>query len=957
MAIADLVTRLTLNAKQFTSQFDQAIDQATVRAKSGGRQIGEGLSGEANAKLNEFASRIPIVGSALGGLSGPALAAAAGVGAISAALAFGIKEADAYAKESQKLDAVLQATGNNTGFTAQQLRALADEFETTAAIGAEEFLAAERQLASFGGVAGSIFRDTIELSADLAASFGGDVTSNAEKLGTVLQNLAGGDVDGLSKAFKFLGVETLNSIKALAESGKTYEAQQALIDALRSRIGGSAAAGSDNLTGDFFRLTDAIGDSARALATSSGAYDAARDYVKRLADEVGFLGSLFDKIGERRGAPAPFSVAAGAAQFPGLPGIDRLGNAGAVAAGRAAADAAKAERDKQRATEAAAKALTAQETAQKAATKAAEQQANALKKSLGDLKFQAETAGFTRAEVEKASLFRNLELQAGKALTPELRVQADLYFTIAQNAKATRDALADLGSGFAASAQAANDRVLAGLPGAVAGATKGLVPDAQNPEDRRRFEFTSNAFFEILSRGQGSFWDTFEQAGQRSAANVIAKMASDPALKSLFENSGLGGAAGVAGDLFSGASSGYAISSLFGKSKETRTGGAIGGAVGKASGIPGGEIIGAIWGSLVGGAFAKDPYADAFLTTQGGAVTTSRIAARGDGRQDQAMQLADTVSQSLQQLAGALGGSVANGLSLGAIGSNQGQFYFNPTGGDFRSAGVQKFSSAEQAVEAALRNAIAQGAISGVDAAVQRLLSQGDFQTQAGKAAALAAALKSFDQAANPFADQVRTLTDEFTQLRDIMAEAGSSTADVAKASSEYDRRLQAIKDSAVQATATLRGFLESLGFGSSSPLSLGDQRAAARAAFDAQVGRIGSSGFDQNAFTQSGQRLLDIEGQIFGRTDSFFATFNQVQDETRRAIDAIDRAATINAENPFARATASNTQATAENTAAMANALISLPAQLSQQIAAALAAAGLAGGGGGGGRGFVVAV
>ena len=970
MAIADLVTRLTLNAKQFVSQFDQAIDQATVRAKSGGRQIGEGLTGEANAKLNEFAGRIPVVGSALGGLSGVALGAAAGIGAVSAALAFGIKEADSYAKEAGKLDAVLKATGNNTGFTADQLRAYAEELETVNAVSAEEFLAAERQLSSFKGIAGSTFKDTIALAADLSATFGGDITSNAEKLGNVLQNLAAGDVDGLSKGFKFLGTETLETVKALAEQGKTLEAQNALIDAVRSRVGGAGAAGGDNLTGDFFRLADAVGDASRAFAEQTGIYKGVRtginetttaltayiDELDRLksGDYSGIAGATARFI-FNNGAFLP-DLVPNASSKPRMASAEEFAAAGDRLAGeraaRQAADAAKAEGDKRRNAEAAAAAFEKQRTAQLAATRAAEAQANALKKSLGDLKFQAETAGLTRAEVEKASLFRNLELQAGKALTPELRVQADLYFTIAQNAKATRDALADLGSGFAASARAGNDRSLDGLDQAIKDFTKDIAPpDARDPETQRRFEFTSNAFFEILSRGQGSFWDSFQQFGFRTVSNIAAKLAQE---------SGIFDQLGGLGPIGQGLSSGFAGTSLGSSLTQRNTGSAIGGGIGGVAGFaiggPLGSFVGSFIGSAIGGLVAKrDPFADAFLTTAGGAVTTSRINARGDGRQEQAAGLAGALGQQLQQLASALGGSVANGLNLGTLGSNKDTFFFNPTGGDFRSGGAQKFGSAEQAVEAALRAAISQGAISGIDATVARLLSQGDLQTQVGKAAALAAALKGFDTAANPFAEQVRTLTDEFTQLRDIMAEAGSSTADVAKASSEYDRRLQAIKDSAAQATATLRGFLESLGFGSSSPLSLGDQRSAAQAAFQAQVSRIGGSSFDQSAFTQSGQRLLDIEGQIFGRTDSFFATFNQVQDETRRAIDAIDRAATINGENPFARATASNTQATAENTAAMADALINLPVNLSQQIAAALALLGFSTSGGG--RGFVVAV
>ncbi|OYZ15641.1 MAG: hypothetical protein B7Y35_06115 [Sphingomonadales bacterium 28-64-96] len=982
MAINDIVARLTLNAQQFRAQFDSAIDQATAKAKTGGRQIGEGFSGEANAKLNEFASRIPVVGGALSGLAGPALAAAAGVGAVTAALGFAIGEAEAYAREAGKLDAVLRATGNTTGFSAEQLRAYADELETTFAISAEEFLAAERQLSSFRGIAGSTFKDVLELSADLAATFGGDVVSSSEKLGNVLQNLATGDVDGLAKGFKFLGVETIKTIEALAKQGQTFEAQQALIDALRSRVGGAGAAGGDNLTGDFFRLKDAIGDSARALAENSGAYDAARDYVQRLAKEVGVLSGLFDGLANRpapfsaaafqndlvrlglRDAPAaasaaPFSITAGANQFPGLPNIDGARAADLLSA-RAAADAAKAEGDKRRAAEAVAEAAKKQVKEFEAAAKATAQMKTNLANAIGDLELQAQLAGQTREEQERANIIRRLEVQFGKVLTDQQREQirdAISLRQIREDIVRLRKEEIDLfkqqsQQQFDVSVASARSRTESAFQNDLSKFIRKnnpFVPDAQDPETRRRFEFTSNAFFEILSRGQGSFWDSFQQFGFRTVSNIAAKLVQDSGLAAKL--GGLGPVGQSLGAGFAGFSLG---SSLTQNNTGAKIGGGVGGVAGFAIGGPLGSFIGSFIGSAIGGLIGKrDDFSGANLSIAGGQATAGGFVSRGDGQLQIAQQLAGSFSTSLNSIAQALGGTLANGTNLGTLGTNKDAFVFNANGtSTAASAGGLRFANAEQAVEAALRNALAKGAITGIDATVQRLLSTGDLQAQLGKATALANALKGFDAATNPFAEQVRTLTDEFTQLRDIMAEAGSSTADLNKASGEYDRRLQAIKDAATQATATLRNFLSSLGFGSSSPLALGEQRSAALAEFQGLSARIGQSGFDQGAFVAAGQRLLDIEGQLFGRTDAFFQTFRQVQADTARAISAIDNATAITGDNPFARATADNTAATAENTA-MLNMLPQLPAMIGQQIAAALAAAGI--GGDGGGRGFVI--
>jgi tape measure domain-containing protein len=966
MTTSDIVARLTLNAREFTGQFDRAINQATDKARTGGKVIGDSLGGAANGGLQELANRIPVVGSALGGLGGVALGAAAGVGALTAVFVKGIAEAEAFTQEIGKLDAVLKATGNNTGFTADQLQELAGELENTFAVSAEEFLAAERQLATFKGIAGSTFRDVLELSADLSASFGGDLSSNSEKLAITLQGLAEGNVQPLGRAFKFLGAETLETIKALAEQGRAFEAQQALIDALRSRVGGTGAAAGDNLTGDFFRLKDAIGDAARELALSSGAYDTVRSAIQETTTDLGlFIEKLNGLSNPERAAELakavairlnPFTSLANSAglitQGDAAPALKPTGlrqqlvgsvtRAAEEAAARAATEAAAAEARKRAAAEATATALKEQGKAQAAATKAANDQAKALNRSLADLQFQAQLAGKSREEVQRLTTLRNLELQYGKLITAEIKLQAEAYLAMAETARALGEEQKRILIDFEKYVDASRDRSAAGMDDEIRKFVKDrnpFVPDPNNPQTRQDVQRFSDVFYDIFSRGQGNFWNTFREAGFRSLSDILAKLAKDSGLARLLEQN-FPGAGKAVGGAVSGAGTGMAVGSLMGRSKETRTGAAVGGAIGSFVPIPGAPIIGAVIGGLIGGAFARDSFSGATLTSQNGGVTASGLVARGDGQQDIAQQLVAGVDQGLQQLAAALGGRVASGLQLGTVGTNREAFVFNASGTSTAAgAGGARFDTAEKAIEAALRNALSRGAITGVDASITRLLSTGDLQTQLAKAAALSNALRSFDAAANPFADQVRTLNDEFRQLRDIMAEAGSNTADLNKASAEYDKRLQQIRDAAGQATATLRGFLDNLGFGSSSPLALGDQRSAAFAAYQAQVGRIGTDTFDQGAFTQSGQALLDIETQLFGRTDAFFATFSQVQADTNRAIAAIDRAASITGDNPFARATAAATEATAENTATMAATLANLPGLIGQQIAAALAA------------------
>ena len=953
---SEIVARLTLNAKDFTARFDSAIDQAVGRARAGGTQVGRAFSETASDGLRGFAGQVPVVGGALTGLSGAALGAAAGIGAVAAAAGFALANTEQYTQATRQLDAVLKATGNQTGFTSDQLKDYAEQIESTLAIEAESVLKAEQVLASFDGVAGTTFKRAITSAADLAAVYGGDLAGNAERLGVVLQNLAQGNVDGLSKGFKFLGTTTLDTIAALAKSGDTAAAQTALLDALEAKVGGAGGAAGEGLAGAFFRLKDAIGDTSRELATNSGLYagtvsgiDSITNGLNRYIDKIkeyGIIrGSLPDFLlpgggvlpGDAARSPVARQLQGSVAGF-----LDRSNE---DASAKAAAGKAKAEGDAARAVAAAAG----------AAKKAAVERDQAATKAADAAKAEA------AAREAREQQFQTLRLQGhGK----DLEYLADLT---AANDNFYRDWMA------------ANDKKDA---------------EAQKSADELRkkldadFRYLSDSFFEIFSGRSGNIWGKFKELGARTLSELSAQfviggkldLGSTSAGGLLNSLAGLtkagGGGAGISG-LLGAAGSAVGLGSLVGSAGlGAVTIGATGAAAsgGIAAGLAGTTLAGAGAGAsgLLGLAAAAGPYAlaaaglvalgvavfgnkkpEAFQTITGqglgniGGVKGSNSAESRSG----AASLGGSGFSALQQLAAAVGGTLDSGANLGALGVFDGKFSFDTTPGAGNNR--QIFDTQEAAIAAFTRNAVSSGVITGVDASVARLLSSGDLATQTAKAQLLGNALRSFNASADPTAGAVKALTDEFTALRDIMIEAGSSAADTAKASAEYDKRLQAIRDSAGQATTTLKAFLDDLGFGSGSPLSLGDQAAAARAAYGAQVSGIGTAGFNQSAFVAAGQRLLDIEGQISGRTQDFFATFNQVQSDTNRAISAITNANGITSDNPFARATADATAATADNTSGILQTMQNLPAQ----IAAALAQAGLPTSFiGGDARGFAVA-
>lgn len=139
--------------------------------------------------------------------------------------------------------------------------------------------------------------------------------------------------------------------------------------------------------------------------------------------------------------------------------------------------------------------------------------------------------------------------------------------------------------------------------------------------------------------------------------------------------------------------------------------GVAGGAVGGPAGAAIGSIIGALHGMLIGGLFHRNPYADVQLTGQG---PGNVFASRGKDSAEFGGLLGQAFSEQLGTIAAGLGGTVRGGTGFGHIGFSGEEFYFNERGGDFRSGGAQKFASAEEAIAAAIKSAVSQGAFEGL---------------------------------------------------------------------------------------------------------------------------------------------------------------------------------------------------------------------------------------------------
>lgn len=175
--------------------------------------------------------------------------------------AFGamIRASEDAAQAQRKLDAMIRATGNTTGYTNDQLSRLADNLARSSTFDDEAYREATATLMRFGNIGGQNLEKVLKLSADYAALTGGDLSSSAEKMGRALSNPAEG-LKKLERNFGDLGKETEAAIKLQTDMGNSTRALEIAIEALEKKIGGGDAAMNAGLTGAMKQLKKAAGE-------------------------------------------------------------------------------------------------------------------------------------------------------------------------------------------------------------------------------------------------------------------------------------------------------------------------------------------------------------------------------------------------------------------------------------------------------------------------------------------------------------------------------------------------------------------------------------------------------------------------------------------------------------------------------------------------------------------------
>ena len=214
----------------------------------------------------------------------------AGIAKLTQALKECVNEYTEAEKVSLRLTAVWNNVGKVTGKTAKEIDDYADAIEKSTYFTKEAVQESALLLAATEKLTGDGFQRALDVSADLAAALGEDMTSAASLLAKTLEDPA----SALNR-LKSIGVtfteEEKNQIKALSDANEMYEAQSIILDKIESKYKDVAKAINNTPAGKLENIKNLLSDIRKSIGQSllnsiSPALDSLYEDLKKLFDLV-----------------------------------------------------------------------------------------------------------------------------------------------------------------------------------------------------------------------------------------------------------------------------------------------------------------------------------------------------------------------------------------------------------------------------------------------------------------------------------------------------------------------------------------------------------------------------------------------------------------------------------------------------------------------------------------------
>lgn len=193
------------------------------------------------------------------------LAAAVGFGAV---IKSGFDEAKDAAAGTAQLAAGIESTGNAANLSVDGLNSLASEIQNYSGQTDDSIVKSEQLLQTFTNIKNTgpdkIFDMATKASADMAAKFGGDASSQAVVLGKALNDPVKG-ITALTRVGVTFTDEQKKTIDAMVKTGDVAGAQKVILGELNTEFGGAAKAAGQSFPGQLQRAHRAFEDLSQGI--------------------------------------------------------------------------------------------------------------------------------------------------------------------------------------------------------------------------------------------------------------------------------------------------------------------------------------------------------------------------------------------------------------------------------------------------------------------------------------------------------------------------------------------------------------------------------------------------------------------------------------------------------------------------------------------------------------------
>ena len=294
-ALATAYVKIVPSFKGFSDEWRKNMPDSTAPGEDQGRKFSTGFSKSVGGSLKRQL---------------------AGVFAAGAVVSFTkdlIAAGEAEVSSNRKLENITKSMGlfgNNAMTVAKRLEELSGVQQLQLGIDDDTIKSTQMKLLTFknlamtAGQAGGMFDRASMAAQDLAAAGFGSAETNAVQLGKALQDPVKG-ITALARSGVTFTEQEKVKIATLVESGKMLEAQNMVLGAIETQVGGTAAAGvtaSDKMKQGFNQIKETLGLALLPAFNQVGDYIGKvlipyiKDFIERFKNGQTFLNPVWEGI-------------------------------------------------------------------------------------------------------------------------------------------------------------------------------------------------------------------------------------------------------------------------------------------------------------------------------------------------------------------------------------------------------------------------------------------------------------------------------------------------------------------------------------------------------------------------------------------------------------------------------------------------------------------------------------